>query len=423
MAHAVWTPALNIGMIEPMKGFRSSPQARPGGRFRKAVATGLIGFMAATSCAHADLKLPPRPRGDPPMRIVRVMSSDPACEPNCPEWISAEGRIVLGTAGAFRKAIADLGGRRLPILISSHGGSLGDALEMGALIRERGIAVAVARTLIDNCPERAPVCPAARGQAITGGAFCASACPLILAAGVERLVGPVPMVGVHQITEVMKDKEGAAQLTTIKKIYEPGFADATVERYLAAMGVGDPVMSLLRKTPAASIRWLSLAEMSASHMATELLDAAAPVLTTGANGLNGRAFEGDPPRPDPLIAKATASLPQEGGGQGVRVEASLTYRRGGGAVEVALDAHEPAKPSAGAASAGWTLAGAGDPVRLESAGLDPARAAIPRERFCVLARDGKLVLVSPDTPPQQPVTLATASMEGFGALTDEACPQ
>ena len=154
-----------------------------------------IGFPLA---ALADLKLPPRPRGDPPMRIVRVMSSDPACEPNCPEWISAEGMILPGTAGAFRKAILDLGGRRLPVLISSHGGSLGAALQMGELIRERRLAVAVARTQIANCPERTPACPGARGQAITGGAFCASACPLILAAGVERLVGPVPMVGVHQ---------------------------------------------------------------------------------------------------------------------------------------------------------------------------------------------------------------------------------
>src|SRR5271165_3284355 len=200
--------------------------------------------------------------------------------------------ILPGTAGAFRKAILDLGGRRLPVLISSHGGSLGAALQMGELIRERRLAVAVARTQIANCPERTPACPGARGQAITGGAFCASACPLILAAGVERLVGPVPMVGVHQITEVMKDKEGVAHLTTIKKNYEPGFADATVEKYLAAMGVGDPVMGLLRKTPAASIRWLSLAEISASHLATEALDASQPVLATGANGLNGRAFEG-----------------------------------------------------------------------------------------------------------------------------------
>src|ERR1700746_256251 len=74
----------------------------------------LAGFLAASSGALADLKLPPRPRGDPPMRIVRVMSSDPACEPNCPEWISAEGMILPGTAGAFRKAILGLGGRRLP---------------------------------------------------------------------------------------------------------------------------------------------------------------------------------------------------------------------------------------------------------------------------------------------------------------------
>ena len=61
-----------------------------------------------------------------------------------------------GTAGAFRKAILDLGGRRLPVLISSHGGSLGDALQMGELIRERRLAVAVARTLIADCPEARP---------------------------------------------------------------------------------------------------------------------------------------------------------------------------------------------------------------------------------------------------------------------------
>ncbi len=345
------------------------------------------------------------------MRIVRVTSSDPACEPNCPEWISAEGRITPGTAGAFRKAILDLGGRRLPVLISSHGGSLGDALRMGELIRERRLAVAVARTLIANCPERAPACPAARGQAITGGAFCASACPLILAAGVERLVGPVPMVGVHQITEVLKEKEGLAHLTTIKKIYEPGYADAAVQAYLAAMGVGEPVMTLLRKTPASSIRWLSLPEIAELHLATEALDAAAPVLTTGPNGLNGHAFEGDPPRPDPMTAKGAA---------GGAVETTLTYRRGGGAVEIALAARDGS-----AAPKGWTLTGAGDPLHLQPAGGAPARATIPRDRFCGLAHDGKLMVVqdggSAGTPPQ-PVEVDLAAMDGAGPLIAEACP-
>ena len=385
-------------------------------------AIALAGFLAAGSGALADLKLPPRPRGDPPMRIVRVMSSDPACEPNCPEWISAEGMILPGTAGAFRKAILDLRGRRLPVLISSHGGSLGAALQMGELIRERRLAVAVARTLIANCPERAAVCPVARGEAITGGAFCASACPLILAAGVERLVGPVPMVGVHQITEVLKEKEGVANLTKVEKIYEPGFADATVQAYLAAMGVGDPVMTLLRKTPAGSIRWLSIPEMTESHLATQALDAAAPVMMSGANGLNGHAFDGTTARAGLVTAKGAAPIAQSGDSPGLAIETTLTYRRGGGAVEVALVAQDGS-----AAPKGWTLTGTGGerlPIKAASAG--PARATIPRERFCALAHDGKLV-AAPDggaraSPPQGPVTFDLVAIEGAGALVAEACP-
>ena len=73
--------------------------------------------------------------------------SDKACEPGCPEWISAEGVITPGRRAAFARLVASLGGRRLAVLISSHGGSLRDALEMGVLIRAKGLAVAVARTL------------------------------------------------------------------------------------------------------------------------------------------------------------------------------------------------------------------------------------------------------------------------------------
>ncbi len=405
---------------------RSRPPARrPDEGFRTVVASAVIalaGFLAASPGALADLKLPPRPRGDPPMRIVRVMSSDPACEPSCPEWISAEGMILPGTAGAFRKAILDLGGRRLPVLISSHGGSLGAALQMGELIRERGLAVAVARTLIANCPERAAVCPAARGEAITGGAFCASACPLILAAGVERLVGPVPMVGVHQITEVLKEKEGLAHLTTIKKIYEPGFADATVQAYLAAVGVGDPVMTLLRKTPASSIRWLSIPEMTESHLATQALDAAEPVMTSGANGLNGHAFDGATARAGLMTAKGAAPIAQSGDSPGLVVETTLSYRRGGGAVEIALVARDGS-----AAPKGWMLTGTtGEPLPLKPASAGPALATIPRERFCALAHDGKLVATRDDVanaaPPQGPVTFDLAAMDGASALIAEACP-
>ena len=227
------------------------------------------------------------------MPIVHVTSIDPACVADCPEWISAEGMIRPGSADQFERTLADFKGRRLPVLISSHGGSVRDAMRIGALIRERRLAVAVARTLIANCAEHAPRCPDAKGQATTAGAVCASACALILAGGAERLVGPRPEVGVHQMTTIMREIEGAAHLTTIKKIYEEKSADAAVEAYFAAMGIGDPVMAVIRTTPASSIRWLSLEEIVTSRLATLALDGGAPILTSGANGLNGHGFEGD----------------------------------------------------------------------------------------------------------------------------------
>ena len=220
------------------------------------------------------------------MRFVRVTSADPACKPNCPEWLSAEGRIEPGTAKAFADAIANLKGRRLPILIHSPGGSVADAGAMGELIRAKGLAVAVARTLITNCPEASPKCPDGPGTAITGGAICASACVLVLAGGVERLAAPSARIGVHQITTVVSETEGLAHLKSTRKIYEQQGVDAAVEAYLAAMGVGEPVMALMRKTWAASIRWLSLPELKDSHLATLALDPAEPILASGANGLN-----------------------------------------------------------------------------------------------------------------------------------------
>ena len=78
-----------------------------------AAALALVAVLAADS-ALADLTLAPRQRGEPPMRILRVTSADPACQPNCPEWISAEGIVTPGEAQDFAKIIEDLGGRRLP---------------------------------------------------------------------------------------------------------------------------------------------------------------------------------------------------------------------------------------------------------------------------------------------------------------------
>jgi hypothetical protein len=387
----------------------------------RAAILALVALLFTCAGSLADLR-PSRLRVDPPMRIVRVMSSDPACQPNCPEWISAEGRIMPGTGAAFARAIADLRGRRLPVLVSSGGGSLAEAAAMGQLIRQKRLVVAVTRTLIEKCPARARACPEPEGQAITGGAKCASACPFILAGGVERLVGPAAMVGVHQITAVTKEAAGAAaRLTRVKKVYQPANADQAAENYLAAMGVGRPVMALLRATPAGRMRWLSLAEIRSSRLATLALDAPAPILTSGANGLNGHAFEGDPTRDAAITAHGEAPLATPGDGSG-DLEASISYRRGGGAVDFALAerdaAEQPRRPAAG-----WTLAIGPEalPAKTDGAG----HATISLARFCAQAREGRIVtkaLLESSAMGPESAGFDVAAMAGAKALIDEACP-
>jgi hypothetical protein len=384
-------------------------------RAGQALAFILVSLIALPSYAG-----PRAPARAPPMRFVRVTSADPACKPNCPEWLSAEGRIELGSAKVFADAIASLKGRRLPILIHSPGGSVADAGAMGELIRARGLAVAVARTLIANCPEASPKCPDGPGTAITGGATCASACVLVLAGGVERLVGPAARVGVHQSTTLVSETEGLAHLKSTRKIYEQQGVDAAVEAYLASAGVGDLVMALMRKTPAASIRWLSAAELKASRLATLALDPAEPVLASGANGLNAKAFDGDPPRADLVQATLTKPIAEDG----AALEIAIRYRRGGGAVEMEVIERGLNAPLAPPSLDLSLASGApsGEAASSRAAGTTPARGLIPRERFCTLAHGGATLAVGSPGGPEGIAPVEIAAMDGAKALIAEACP-
>ena len=143
--------------------------------------------------------------------------------------------------------------------------------------------------------------------------------------------------------------------------------DSAVEGYLAELGVGEPMMTLLRKTPAASIRWLDLDEIKASKLATGMLDAAEPILAGGANGLDGRAFD--------AAAAADLLSAQAADRNGSGAILTLAYRRGGGALEMALTG-PGGRPAT--ASADWTATTPeGPPLVLKAAG-DAARALLPR---------------------------------------------
>ncbi|WP_352966129.1 hypothetical protein [Mesorhizobium sp. M1312] len=132
--------------------------------------------------------------GAPEMRFVVVRGSNPLCNPDCPEWISAEGTITPQTPQKLRQLLATLGNRRLPVVISSQGGDLFGALAAGRIIHERKLDVAVARTDFVGCDPGEWNCLAKDGAyaglSVDAGAECDSACALMLAAGVRRFVGP-----------------------------------------------------------------------------------------------------------------------------------------------------------------------------------------------------------------------------------------
>ncbi|WP_159727675.1 hypothetical protein [Methylosinus sp. Ce-a6] len=195
----------------------------------------------------------------PPMRVMLVRGAYPGCEPNCEEWIYAEGQIGTESLALFRAAMDAVRPRKPPILIHSGGGEVFTAMAIGRLIRSRGFDVAVARTEFplaaqpsaaasepaaqENAQEKKNAQerererekekgqgkrkgkgkaepPKARGIARGWRAACASACTLVLAAGARRYVGPTAFVGVHEIVrpeQTIMQKMRYYQIRTLRE--------------------------------------------------------------------------------------------------------------------------------------------------------------------------------------------------------------
>ena len=224
--------------------------------------------------------------------------------------------------------------------------------------------------------------------------MCASACVLVLAGGVERLVGPCAAgrrASDHHAGE--RDRRLGASHLDPEDLRAGGRRRGGHPTYLAAMGVGDPVMALMRKTPAASIRWLSLADLRASGLATRALDAAEPIATSGANGLNApgvrrRAADADSCR---------RASPSRSADRAPALDVAFRYRRGGGAVEAeATPRDSGSRLAADPPAVGWSLtlnASRGRTAAIDH-GLDGAGRA-PSSRANASARSRAAAASSP----------------------------
>lgn len=190
--------------------------------------------------------------------------------------VALHGRIVPGSEAVVRAALDRAGAGRPTVLVDSPGGSIAPALAIGRLIRARGLTVAVARV--------------AGGVPTDAGAQCASACVLVLAAGVGRSVGPGAEVGVHRLVDwttysrtwdvyrvqrrrgvVVGRELLSRRILSSREVYRdaPARDYAAVERYLAEMGETPELVALMRGTPAAELHWMSPEELGATRIATD----------------------------------------------------------------------------------------------------------------------------------------------------------
>lgn len=259
-------------------------------------------IVAAMFAVLAVATTPPASAGefiaaDAEMVFAIVRASNPICEPNCPEWIAADGEITSKTTKAFKAILKKVGRRNLPLLINSGGGRVDIAMAMGQIIRERQITVEVARTDYLRCGPRDKKCKpdlqdgVYYGYANTIDAVCFSACPLVLAGGVRRIAGPVSRVGVHQIVtvsekykdkyKVWKVKNKSGKLVEKRKLIKRQKIGTTrstslskkmrreLGKYLDDMGVKKTLIDLIMATPYEDIRILDVYELKAYGLATE----------------------------------------------------------------------------------------------------------------------------------------------------------
>lgn len=235
---------------------------------------------------------------DAPMRFWILRSGDPGCEPLCAEWIYAMGQITPETMPAFKAVLKKVGDRKLPVLISSPGGRVDIAMQMGRMVRKLKMNVEVAQTRFPGCSPSYLPCLAEkqegfyRGYALTIGSFCWSACPLVLAGGIRRVTGPLAHTGVHQITTVRRQYQveyrekyrivsGKKKVVGRKAVKRRTLGTSTSTKlskamrrqllgYFKEMGIDAKLLDAMMSTPPTGIRRLTMDELSDFRLATEI---------------------------------------------------------------------------------------------------------------------------------------------------------
>lgn len=161
------------------------------------------------------------------------------------------GTIMPGSAATFAEQVDAFAEYIRSVTLDSPGGSVVDALEMGRLIRDKGLTTSVA-----------------------SGSLCASSCPLVFAGGSERLAAPGAAIAVHQIyAATPADSTLAARLAAAgSAMSDAQTLTAEITRYLIEMGIDPEVWLRALETPPDRLSYFSAPDLTRLKLATRLSD-------------------------------------------------------------------------------------------------------------------------------------------------------
>lgn len=158
--------------------------------------------------------------------------------------MALEGSIRPGDAARFATALEEAAPQPDALTLHSPGGSVLDAIEIGAAVRAAGM-----------------------NTVMLAEAACASACPLILFGGVERIVSRKAWVGLHQ--SYLMD---VTLVTTRQAVSEVQQVQSLMLAHTDKMGVDPAVHVHAFATPPERIYYLVEDELTDYAVATELTD-------------------------------------------------------------------------------------------------------------------------------------------------------
>jgi hypothetical protein len=174
-----------------------------------------------SALTNADkMKLAEALNKQPPIEFSVAKGAPNACGPGCDRWIAAEGHFDSEAVARLHRILDKLGKPNLPIYFNSSGGNLTQAMEIGRMMRARGMTAGVALTLaakcrpektVDECAKLIRSNPDSEAVIQTDRARCLSACAIAILGAAKREVAPDALLGVHSALVYISHPKGATE--------------------------------------------------------------------------------------------------------------------------------------------------------------------------------------------------------------------